>query len=58
VRELVDLLGTHHKLAKDTIRSNIMSIVKDTAVVKKGVIKYIKGISKYVPPCMIQMAKA
>ena len=56
VRELVDLLGTHHKLAKDTIRSNIMSIVKDTAVVKKGVIKYIKGISKYVPPCMIQIA--
>jgi hypothetical protein len=58
VRELVDLLGNYHKLTKDTIRSNIMSIVKDTAVVKKGVIKYIKGISKYVPPCMIQIGKA
>ena len=58
VRELVDLLGNYHKLTKDTIRSNIMSIVKDTAVIKKGVIKYIKGISKYVPPCMIQIAKA
>ena len=45
VRELVDLLGTHHKLSKDTIRTNIMSIIKDSAVVKKGVIKYIKGIS-------------
>ena len=58
VRELVDLLGAYHKLTKDTIRSNVMSIVKDAAVIKKGVIKYIKGISKYVPPCMIQMAKA
>jgi len=58
VRELVDLLGNYHKLTKDTIRSNIMSIVKDTAVVKKGVIKYIKGISKYVPPCMIQIVRA
>jgi hypothetical protein len=58
VRELVDLLSAYHKLTKDTIRSNVMSIVKDTAVIKKGVIKYIKGISKYVPPCMIQMAKA
>jgi predicted transcriptional regulator len=45
VRELVDLLGAHHKLSKDTIRTNVMSIVKDSAVVKKGVIKYIKGIS-------------
>ena len=55
VRELVDLLGSYHKLTKDTIRSNVMSIVKDAAVIKKGVIKYIKGISKYVPPCMIQI---
>jgi hypothetical protein len=46
VRELVELLGMHHKLSKDTIRSNIMSIIKDSAVMKKGVIKYIKGISK------------
>jgi hypothetical protein len=53
VRELVDLLGAHHKLSKDTIRSNVMSIVRDTAVVKKGVVKYIKGISKFVPECLI-----
>ena len=46
VRELVELLGAYHKLSKDTIRSNIMSIVKDSSVMKKGVVKYIKGISK------------
>jgi hypothetical protein len=55
VRELVDLLGAHHKLSKDTIRSNVMSIVRDSAVVKKGVIKYIKGISKFVPECQIKV---
>jgi hypothetical protein len=55
VRELVDLLCTHHKLSKDTIRSNIMAIVRDTAVVKKGVVKYIKGISKIVPKCQIRV---
>lgn len=53
VRELVELLGTHHKLSKDTIRSNVMSIIRDSAVVKKGVVKYIKGISKFVPECLI-----
>lgn len=53
VRELVDLLTPHHKLSKDTIRSNIMSIIKDTAIIKKGVIKHIKGISKFVPECQI-----
>lgn len=53
VRELVDLLTPHHKLSKDTIRSNIMSVVKDSAVIKKGVIKHIKGISKFVPDCQI-----
>ena len=46
VRELVELLGGYHKLSKDTIRSNIMSVVKDSAVMKKGVIKYITGITK------------
>lgn len=55
VRELVELLGAHHKLSKDTIRSNIMAIVKDTAVTKKGVVKYIKGISKFVPESMIKI---
>ena len=57
VRELVDLLGAYHKLTKDTIRSNVMSVIKDSAVVKKGVIKYIRGISRYVPPCIIQFSK-
>ena len=46
VRELVDLLSTVHKLSKDTIRSNIMSVIQDSAVMKKGVVKYIKGISR------------
>lgn len=55
VRELVDLLGSQHKLSKDTIRSNVMSIIKDSAVLKKGVVKYIKGISKFVPDCQIKI---
>lgn len=55
VRELVDLLGKYHKLSKDTIRSNVMSIVKDSAVLKKGVVKYIKGISKFVPESQIRV---
>jgi hypothetical protein len=55
VRELVELLSVHHKLSKDTIRSNVMSIVRDSAVLKKGVIKYIRGISKLVPPCEIRL---
>ena len=46
VRLLVEMLGAYHKLSKDTIRSNIMSIIKDSAVMKKGVVKYIVGISK------------
>ena len=55
VRELVELLGVHHKLSKDTIRSNIMSIIRDSAVLKKGVVKYIKGISKFVPESIIRI---
>lgn len=55
VRELVELLGAYHKLSKDTIRSNVMSIVKDSAVSKKGVVKYIKGISKFVPESQIKL---
>jgi hypothetical protein len=55
VRELVELLGAHHKLSKDTIRSNVMSIIRDSAVIKKGVVKYIKGISKFVPQSMIRV---
>jgi hypothetical protein len=55
VRELVELLGAHHKLSKDTIRSNIMAIIKDSAVMKRGVVKYIKGISKFVPESIIKI---
>jgi hypothetical protein len=55
VRELVELLGAHHKLSKDTIRSNIMAIIKDSAVIKRGVVKYIRGISKFVPESMIKL---
>jgi hypothetical protein len=55
VRELVELLGAYHKLSKDTIRSNVMSIIKDSAVSKKGVVKYIKGISKFVPESQIKL---
>jgi hypothetical protein len=57
VRELVDLLSKTHKLSKDTIRSNIMSVILDNSVIKKGVIKYIKGISKKVPKCDIVFNK-
>ncbi len=55
VRELVELLGAHHKLSKDTIRSNVMAVIKDSAVTKKGVVKYIKGISKFVPASIIKI---
>ena len=55
VRELVELLGAYHKLSKDTIRSNIMSIIRDSAVLKKGVVKYIKGISKFIPESQIRI---
>lgn len=55
VRELVELLSGHHKLSKDTIRSNVMSVVRDSAVVKKGVVKYIRGISRYVEACVVRL---
>jgi hypothetical protein len=54
VRELVELLKAHHKLSSDTIRGNVMSIIQDSAIVRKGVVKYIKNISKFIPPCNIQ----
>lgn len=56
VRELVDLLSVHHKLSKDTIRSKVMSVMKDSCIFKKGVSKWIKGISKKVPKCEIQFS--
>jgi hypothetical protein len=57
VRELVELLTGLHKLSRDTIRTNVMSVILDSAVVKKGVIKYVKGISKFVAPCEIAFKK-
>jgi hypothetical protein len=60
VRELVELLSAHHKLSKDTIRSNVMSVIKDSAVIKKGIVKFIKGLSKIVvqTPCLIQLGQS
>jgi len=55
VRELVTLLQPHHKLSADTIRGNVMSVLSDACIVKRGIVKYIRGISKYVPPCTIQL---
>jgi hypothetical protein len=57
VRELVELLKSQHKLSSDTIRSNVMSVLKDTAVIKKGIVKYVKGVSKFIPPCAIMIGK-
>jgi len=57
VRELVELLKSQHKLSSDTIRSNIMSVLRDTAVIKKGIVKWVTGISKFIPPCAIQIGK-
>ena len=48
VRELVELLSATHKLSKDTIRSNIMAIIQDSAIVKKGIVKFVRGLSKGV----------
>ena len=39
VRELVELLGAYHKLSKDTIRSNVMSIIKDSAAASQPPIR-------------------
>ena len=46
IRELVELLSATHTLSKDTIRSNVMAIIQDSAVIKKGIVKFVKGISK------------
>lgn len=44
VRELVELLSKHHKISKDSIRSNVMSVLQDTAIGKRGTIKIVKGL--------------
>jgi len=49
IRELVELLSATHTLSKDTIRSNVMAILQDSAVTKKGIVKFVKGISRAVP---------
>jgi hypothetical protein len=48
VRELVELLSATHTLSKDTIRSNVMAILQDSAVIKKGIVKFVRGISRRV----------
>jgi hypothetical protein len=48
IRELVELLSATHRLSKDTIRSNVMAILLDSAVTKKGIVKFVKGISRTV----------
>ena len=49
VRELVELLAPHHKLSRDTLRANIMSVVRDDAIGKKGVVKFVKGLVRRMP---------
>lgn len=44
VRELVELLAAHHKLSRDTLRGNVMSVIRDDAIGKKGVVKFVKGL--------------
>lgn len=44
VRELVELLAGQHKLSRDTLRANVMSVVRDDAIGKKGVVKFVKGL--------------
>jgi len=46
IRELVELLSATHTLSKDTIRSNIMAILQDSAVTKKGIVKFVRGLSR------------
>ena len=54
IREMVDLLLPQHKLSADTIRGNVMAVLLDSAVTKKGIVKYVKGLVKRVEPCMIR----
>jgi hypothetical protein len=46
VRELVELLSAHHKLSRDTLRGNVMSVLLDEAIGKKGVVKFVKGLKR------------
>jgi hypothetical protein len=54
IREMVDLLLPQHKLSADTIRGNVMAVLLDSAVTKKGIVKYVKGLVKRVEPCVIR----
>jgi hypothetical protein len=58
VREIVELLAAHHKLSRDTLRANVMSIVRDDAIGKKGVVKFVKGLVRRVAPCLVQLPSA
>lgn len=54
VRELVDRLAPLHKLSRDTLRANVMSVLRDDAIGKKGVVKFVKGLIRKIEPCSIQ----
>jgi hypothetical protein len=58
VRELVELLAAHHKLSRDTLRGNVMSVLRDEAIGKKGPVKFVRGLVRRAAPCMIQMPSA
>ena len=58
VRELVELLVPHHKLSRDTLRSKVMSIIRDDAIGKKGVVKFVKGLVRRVEACVIRLPVA
>lgn len=55
VREIVELLAVHHKLSRDTLRGNVMSVVRDDAIGKKGPVKFVKGLVRRVAPCAIHL---
>lgn len=54
VREIVELLTGHHKLSRDTLRANVMSVVRDDAIGKKGMVKFVRGLVRRVAPCLVQ----
>lgn len=58
VREVVELLLSHHKLSRDTLRTNVMSVLRDDAIGKKGPVKFIRGLVRRVPPCLVDLKGA
>lgn len=46
VREVVELLAEHHKMSRDTLRGNVMSVLLDEAIGKRGAVKFVKGLKR------------